>query len=139
MHDGQPVPKVIDFGIAKATEQRLTDAAFTTEFGAMVGTPLYMSPEQAEASELDIDTRTDIYSLGVLLYELLTGAPPFDSGACCRRRSSRSTCSRTADRPTPSRRVASARGGYRHELGPSGGTRRRSGSGASCAATSTGS
>src|SRR5438067_3333611 len=78
LHDGTPVAKVIDFGIAKATGQRLTDKTLFTHFAQMVGTPLYMSPEQAEMSGLDIDTRADIYSLGVLLYELLTGATPFD-------------------------------------------------------------
>jgi len=76
--DGVPVPKVIDFGIAKATNQQpLTDKSLFTAFAQFIGTPAYMSPEQAELSALDIDTRTDIYSLGVLLYELLTGQPPF--------------------------------------------------------------
>src|ERR1051326_1143260 len=79
LHDGRPVPKVIDFGIAKATEQRLTDKTLFTEFAAFIGTPAYMSPEQAEMSGLDIDTRSDIYSLGVLLYELLTGKTPLDA------------------------------------------------------------
>ena len=79
LHDGVPVPKVIDFGIAKATEQRLTEKTLFTEFTAFIGTPAYMSPEQAEMSGLDIDTRSDIYSLGVLLYELLTGKTPFDA------------------------------------------------------------
>jgi serine/threonine protein kinase/tetratricopeptide (TPR) repeat protein len=78
LHDGVPVPKVIDFGIAKATGQQLTDKTLFTGFAQFVGTPLYMSPEQAEMSGLDIDTRSDIYSLGVLLYELLTGTTPFD-------------------------------------------------------------
>ena len=79
LHDGVPVPKVIDFGIAKATQQqRLTDLTIYTRFEQMIGTPLYMSPEQAEMSGLDIDTRSDIYSLGVLLYELLVGRTPFD-------------------------------------------------------------
>ncbi len=79
LHDGVPVPKVIDFGVAKATQQqRLTDLTLFTQFEQMIGTPLYMSPEQAEMSGLDIDTRSDIYSLGVLLYELLTGRTPFD-------------------------------------------------------------
>ncbi|MCH8852131.1 MAG: tetratricopeptide repeat protein [Planctomycetes bacterium] len=74
----KPVPKVIDFGVAKATEQKLTERTLFTEQGQLIGTPEYMSPEQAEMTVLDIDTRTDIYSLGVLLYELLVGALPFD-------------------------------------------------------------
>ena len=78
-HDGVPVPKVIDFGIAKATtDQRLTDKTLFTALEQFLGTPAYMSPEQARLSGLDIDPRTDIYSLGVLLYELLTGKTPFD-------------------------------------------------------------
>jgi serine/threonine protein kinase/tetratricopeptide (TPR) repeat protein len=78
LHDGTPVVKVIDFGIAKATGQQLTDKTLFTNFAQMIGTPLYMSPEQAALSGLDVDTRSDIYSLGVLLYELLTGTTPFD-------------------------------------------------------------
>jgi WD40 repeat protein len=79
-HDGVPVPKVIDFGIAKATnDQRLTDKTLFTAMEQFIGTPAYMSPEQANLSGLDIDTRSDIYSLGVLLYELLTGKTPFES------------------------------------------------------------
>jgi serine/threonine protein kinase len=78
LHDGVPVPKVIDFGIAKATEVRLTDKTLFTAYEQFIGTPAYMSPEQAEMSGLDVDTRSDIYSLGVLLYELLTGRTPFD-------------------------------------------------------------
>jgi WD40 repeat protein/serine/threonine protein kinase len=78
LHDGRPVPKIIDFGVAKATTQQLTEKTLFTNFAQMVGTPLYMSPEQAEMSGLDVDTRSDIYSLGVLLYELLTGSTPFD-------------------------------------------------------------
>jgi serine/threonine protein kinase/tetratricopeptide (TPR) repeat protein len=74
-----PVPKIIDFGVAKATSQRLTEATVFTEFGQVIGTPEYMSPEQAEMTNLDIDTRTDVYSLGILLYELLTGRQPFDA------------------------------------------------------------
>ncbi len=79
MHDGIPVPKVIDFGIAKATEQRLTDKTLFTSYAQLMGTPAYMSPEQMELSGLNLDTRSDIYSLGVLLYELLTGHTPFDT------------------------------------------------------------
>jgi serine/threonine protein kinase/WD40 repeat protein len=80
IYDGIPLPKVIDFGIAKATtDQRLTDKTLFTQFEQFIGTPAYMSPEQAEMGGLDIDTRSDIYSLGVLLYELLTGKTPFDS------------------------------------------------------------
>ena len=77
-YDDLPVPKIIDFGVAKATQQRLTEKTMFTEFGQVVGTVEYMSPEQAKLNQLDIDTRTDIYSLGVLLYELLTGETPFD-------------------------------------------------------------
>ena len=76
LHDGKPVPKVIDFGIAKAISQRLTERTMFTQFGAVVGTLEYMSPEQAEMSGMDVDTRTDVYALGVLLYELLTGTTP---------------------------------------------------------------
>ncbi|MEW4486663.1 serine/threonine-protein kinase [Thalassoglobus sp. JC818] len=77
MHDDQPVPKVIDFGIAKALNQQLTEQTLVTGFQHFLGTPLYMSPEQAQMNGIDIDTRSDIYSLGVLLYELLTGTTPF--------------------------------------------------------------
>jgi hypothetical protein len=79
LHDGTPVPKIIDFGVAKATNQRLTEKTLFTAYGQFVGTPAYMSPEQAEMSGLEIDRRSDIYSLGVLLYELLTGTTPFDA------------------------------------------------------------
>ncbi len=78
LHDGKPVVKIIDFGIAKAVSQDLTERTLFTNFAQLIGTPLYMSPEQAELSGLDIDTRSDVYSLGVLLYELLTGTTPFD-------------------------------------------------------------
>jgi len=80
LQDGVPVPKVIDFGIAKATAgQRLTELTLHTALAEFVGTPAYMSPEQAEMTGVDIDTRSDIYALGVLLYELLTGKTPFDA------------------------------------------------------------
>src|SRR5213079_3122911 len=76
LYDGKPVPKVIDFGVAKATEQKLTERTLFTHYGAMIGTLEYVSPEQAEMSALGVDTRSDVYSLGVLLYELLTGSTP---------------------------------------------------------------
>src|SRR5215218_4861793 len=76
LYDGRPVPKVIDFGVAKAVDQKLTDRTLFTQYGTLVGTLEYMSPEQAEASGLGVDTRSDVYSLGVLLYELLTGSTP---------------------------------------------------------------
>src|SRR5262249_11446095 len=78
VQDGVPLPKVIDFGIAKATGEPLTDRSLATGFAQMIGTPMYMAPEQAAISATDVDTRSDIYSLGVLLYELLTGTTPFD-------------------------------------------------------------
>src|SRR5690606_19880367 len=74
--NGRPLPKVIDFGIAKAMSQRLTDNTLETRVGSLLGTPDYMSPEQAELSPLDVDTRADVYALGAVLYELLTGVPP---------------------------------------------------------------
>src|SRR5262249_10745862 len=77
-HDGTPLAKVIDFGVAKAVGQQLTEKTVSTQVTQLVGTPLYMSPEQAGLSGLDVDTRTDVYGLGVLLYELLTGTTPFE-------------------------------------------------------------
>jgi tetratricopeptide (TPR) repeat protein len=79
LHDGVPIPKVIDFGIAKAVNCQLTEKTLFTRYAQIIGTPAYMSPEQAELSGLDIDIRTDVFSLGTLLYELLTGSPPFES------------------------------------------------------------
>jgi serine/threonine protein kinase/WD40 repeat protein len=80
LYDGKPAPKVIDFGVAKATEQRLTERTLFTQYGTIVGTMEYMAPEQAEMSALGVDTRSDVYSLGVLLYELLTGTTPLERG-----------------------------------------------------------
>jgi serine/threonine protein kinase/tetratricopeptide (TPR) repeat protein len=107
LHDGTPVPKVIDFGIAKATEKRLTEKTLFTEFRQVMGTPEYMSPEQASLSGLDIDTRSDIYALGVLLYVLLTGKTPFDP-AHMRRAAYEEVqrIIREEDPPTPSQRVS---------------------------------
>ena len=104
--DGQPIPTIIDFGIAKATDQRLADSEFTTQLGVAVGTPAYMSPEQAEASGLDVDTRTDIYSLGMVLYELITGVLPFDRPGLLPAAFIAQYVLGNADIPTPSRRVA---------------------------------
>src|SRR5262249_27776109 len=106
LHDVRSVAKVIDFGIAKAIGQQLTDKTVYTQFAQLVGTPLYMSPEQAEMSGLDVDTRSDVYSLGVLLYALLTGTTPFEGGALKRvgldemRR-----IIREGEPPTPSQRL----------------------------------
>jgi serine/threonine protein kinase len=101
--DGKPHAKVIDFGIAKATRSKLTEKTLFTEHRQLIGTPEYMSPEQAEGS-LDIDTRTDVYSLGVLLYELLTGTTPFTARSCAPRRSPRSSgSSARSSRPSPAR------------------------------------
>ncbi|MFO0827100.1 MAG: serine/threonine-protein kinase [Phycisphaerales bacterium] len=107
LHDGVPVPKVIDFGIAKATSGRLTEKTLFTEHRQLIGTPAYMSPEQAEMSGLDIDTRSDIYSLGVLLYELLTGTTPFDTQELLRAGYAEiQRIIREVDPPKPSTRVS---------------------------------
>jgi serine/threonine protein kinase len=109
-YDGKPVPKVIDFGVAKAMGSKLTERTLFTEFGAVVGTLEYMSPEQAELNNLDIDTRSDVYSLGVLLYELLTGTTPLEHGRL------KETpllevlrAIREEEPPTPSRRLSTTR------------------------------
>ncbi len=106
--DGKPIPKVIDFGIAKALGPTLTDATIYTQFRQFIGTPAYMSPEQMALSAVDVDTRSDVYSLGALLYELVTGSPPLDAETILKagldelRRVVRET-----DPPTPSSRVSS--------------------------------
>ena len=120
LHDGVPVPKIIDFGIAKAIGGGLTSETLATGYGQMIGTPLYMSPEQAERSGLDIDTRSDIYSLGVLLYELLTGSTPFDkaqfkdAGLDEVRR-----LIREQEPPRPSTRISTHGHGGHHRVGAS--------------------
>ena len=107
---------MIDFGVAKATGQQLTEKTLFTAFAQMVGTPLYMSPEQAEMTSVDIDTRSDIYSLGVLLYELLTGTTPFDQA---RIRSAAfdevRRIIREEDPPTPSTRLSEL-GRHEHRI-----------------------
>ncbi|HUN81646.1 MAG TPA: serine/threonine-protein kinase [Phycisphaerae bacterium] len=105
--DGRPIPKVIDFGIAKATTAQLTEKTLFTEHRQLIGTPAYMSPEQAEMSGVDIDTRSDIYSLGVLLYELLTGTTPFDAKELSKAGSSEmQRIIREVEPPRPSTRVS---------------------------------
>jgi tetratricopeptide (TPR) repeat protein len=103
--DGKPIPTIIDFGIAKAVERRLSDAEFTTELGVMVGTPAYMSPEQAEATGIDIDTRADIYSLGMVLYELVAGVLPFETRGLLPASFLAQYVLADTDTPTPSHRV----------------------------------
>jgi eukaryotic-like serine/threonine-protein kinase len=118
LHDGEPVPKVIDFGVAKAIGQKLTERTLFTRFEQLIGTPAYMSPEQAEWSGLDIDTRSDLYSLGVLLYELLTGTTPLEKETLASaaldemRRMIRET-----DPPMPSTRLETGLRGQRSEVG----------------------
>ncbi len=107
LHDNKPVPKVIDFGVSKAISQQLTEKTLFTAYGQMVGTPVYMSPEQAQMSGLDIDTRSDIYSLGVILYELLTGTTPLDAHRL--RKTAYAELQRLIreeDAPTPSTRLS---------------------------------
>src|SRR4051794_10539771 len=111
INDGEAVPKVIDFGVAKATQGRLTDGTLFTQFEQMIGTPLYMSPEQAEITSLDVDTRSDIYSLGVLLYELLTGRTPIDTATMARAGMDEvRRLIREIDPPRPSTRIRTLQG-----------------------------
>jgi non-specific serine/threonine protein kinase/serine/threonine-protein kinase len=105
--DGTPVPKVIDFGIAKAVGRRLSNQTLVTEYGQAIGTPAYMSPEQAEMSALDVDTRTDIYSLGVMLYQLLVGSVPIDPETIGLPAFVAQLVLRETDPPTPSSRLRS--------------------------------
>ncbi|MFK7820096.1 MAG: tetratricopeptide repeat protein, partial [Planctomycetaceae bacterium] len=109
IQDNQPIVKVIDFGLAKATDQRLTDKTLYTSIGQMVGTPAYMSPEQANPGEDDVDTRTDVYSLGALLYELLTGLRPIDNARLQNAAAAEMVRIIQEDEPTkPSSRISSA-------------------------------
>jgi eukaryotic-like serine/threonine-protein kinase len=108
LQDDHPAPKIIDFGVAKATSQHLTERTLFTELGVLIGTPEYMSPEQAEMTGLDIDTRTDVYALGVVLYELLTGALPFDGKALREKGPDEiRRVIRETDPPRPSTRITS--------------------------------
>ncbi|MBE0594972.1 MAG: serine/threonine protein kinase, partial [Gemmatimonadales bacterium] len=111
--DGVAEPRVIDFGIAKATGQQLTEATLVTDFGQALGTPAYMSPEQAAASGLDVDTRTDVYSLGVTLYELLVGRLPVDPAEVGAQSFMYQLLMRESDPPTPSTKYRTLEGEYR--------------------------
>ena len=122
--DGRPTPKVIDFGVAKATEVKLTDMSLA-DVGAIVGTPAYMSPEQADPSSMDIDTRTDVYALGVILYELLVGSPPLEAKDFKRGRGAGNASDGARSRPAASehqaehsRSPAEHRGEPEHRAGP---------------------
>jgi len=112
--DGRPAAKVIDFGIAKAIGRHLTDKTLVTAYGQAMGTPAYMSPEQAEMSGLDVDTRTDIYSLGILLYELLVGTPPLDPLEVGLGTFIAQLVLRETDPPTPSTKVAALAARAKH-------------------------
>ena len=121
--DGRPTPKVIDFGVAKATEFDLTDQSLG-DTGAIVGTPTYMSPEQADPSSMDIDTRTDVYALGVILYELLAGSPPLDASQFKRGGAAGDAPDGAGGRPAPAEhegehggRAAQHRGRPQHRSG----------------------
>ena len=114
MQDGKPVPKIIDFGIAKATEQKLTERSLYTQHATVMGTLEYMSPEQAEMSAMDVDTRTDVYALGVMLYELLTGSTPLER-ARLRQAGYEEILRRIREEepPKPSTRLSESRSGCR--------------------------
>ncbi|HSG48687.1 MAG TPA: serine/threonine-protein kinase, partial [Longimicrobiales bacterium] len=109
-HDGRPTPRIIDFGIAKATGARLTDRTVVTALGQAMGTAAYMSPEQAEMSGQDVDTRTDVYSLGVILYQLLVGWLPVDPAAMGYKVFLARLAMRETDPPTPSTRFSTSQG-----------------------------
>ncbi len=136
--DGEPVPKVIDFGVAKAIDQRPAERTTWTQLGTVVGTLEYMSPEQAEASGGDVDTRSDVYSLGVLLYELLTGGTPLGARISAPRATTRS-CGGSARKSRPRRARAWASRATRCRRSPTGGGSSRPGWRGWCGASSTGS
>ena len=120
LHDDKAVPKVIDFGVAKATQMELTEKTLFTRYEQFIGTPAYMSPEQAQMSGLDIDTRSDIYSLGVLLYELLTGTTPFDAKTLAKAgMDEMRRMIREDEPPRPSTRLSTMAGAARDRASPS--------------------
>lgn len=126
LHDVSPVPKIIDFGVAKAINQRLTEETVYTHFSQLIGTPMYMSPEQAQLSGLDVDTRSDVYSLGVLLYVLLTGAAPFEKQELQRKSLDEMLRHiREVDPPRPSQKISTLNAELASTVSNSRGTDRR--------------